>query len=329
MENVLSIRNLRVSFETYRGTVNAVRGVSLDVRKGEILALVGESGCGKTVTAQSILRLNDSHAVRIEADLLELGDVDVLHASEKKMEEVRGRVAGMVFQDPLTCLNPTMKVGRQITEHLYRKENLSLADRKAAAVRLLKQVSIPDAQLRAEQYPHEFSGGMRQRIMISMALASNPDLLIADEPTTALDVTIQMQILKLISQIRRESGTSILLITHDFGVVANLADRVAVMYAGKIVEEGNVEELFYRPVHPYTIGLLKSLPLPDDKGKLTSIPGTPPDLSKVQIGCPFANRCGDCMRICLREEPETMKIADGHSVSCWKVYEVDAKGKKK
>lgn len=326
MDNVLSVRNLKVSFDTYSGTVHAVRGVSLEVRRGEILALVGESGCGKTVTAQSILRLNDSASVRTEADQLCLGDVDVLRASEKEMDQVRGSLAGMVFQDPLTCLNPTMKIGRQITEHLYRTKQITASGRRTEAVRLLNMVCIPDAEQRGEQYPHQFSGGMRQRIMIAMALASNPRLLIADEPTTALDVTIQLQILKLLHQIRSETGISILLITHDFGVVAKLADRVAVMYAGKIVEEGAMEELFHHPAHPYTTGLLKSLPFPQDKGKLNSIKGMPPDLTAVQKGCSFASRCSVCMQICLREEPTAVEVSKGHTASCWNVYKSCLKG---
>lgn len=326
MENILSIRNLNVSFNTGTGSVHAVRGVSLDVHKGETLALVGESGCGKTVTAQSVLRLNDPFCVWTEAEQLKLGDLDVLSASEKEMEDARGSLAGMVFQDPLTSLNPTMKIGSQITERLYRKKQITSAERKAEAVRLLNMVCIPDAQLRAEQYPHQFSGGMRQRIMIAMALASSPRLLIADEPTTALDVTIQLQILKLVKKIRCETGISILLITHDFGVVAKLADRVAVMYAGKIVEEGEVTELFHKPAHPYTAGLLKSLPFPENRGKLNCIKGIPPALNIVQKGCSFASRCDSCMQICLREEPLPSELSKGHTTSCWQVYKNCLKG---
>lgn len=328
MENVLNIKDLHVDFDIYGGTVQAVRGVSLTVKKGEILALVGESGCGKTVTAQSVLRLNDGPSVHTTGEALILGDMDVLHASGKEIEKIRGGQAGMVFQDPLTCLNPTMKIGAQITECLYRKKRMTAAECKAEAVRLLELVKIGDAEIRAEQYPHEFSGGMRQRIMIAMALAGKPKLLIADEPTTALDVTIQMQILKLISQIRKEEGTAILLITHDFGVVANLADRVAVMYAGKIVEAGKMEEVFHQPGHPYTRGLLKSLPLPEADEALMSIPGSPPDLFAPPKGCSFAKRCSCCMRICLEEESPAIEISEGHTASCWKLHESFPKGER-
>lgn len=326
MENILSIKNLHVSFEKSGNTVKAVRGFSLEVGKGEIVALVGESGCGKTVTAQSVLRLNDASYVKKEADILRLGSVDILHASEKELEQVRGGLAGMIFQDPLTCLNPTMKIGVQITERLRRKSNMSSAACKTEAVRLLQMVSIAEPELRAQQYPHQFSGGMRQRIMIAMALAAKPELLIADEPTTALDVTIQLQILKLILKIRNETGMAILLITHDFGVVANLADRVCVMYAGKIVEEGAVAELFEHPVHPYTKGLLKSLAIPKEQGKLLSIKGMPPDLTVVQKGCMFAARCSECMKICLREDPICVKTSNQHMIYCWKTYREQRKG---
>lgn len=329
MENVLSIKNLRVSFEHDAGIVKAVRGVSLEVHRGEIVALVGESGCGKTVTAQSVLRLNDAPFVKTEAEVLKLGGMDVLHASERELEQIRGDLAGMIFQDPLTCLNPTIRIGKQITEGLFRKKKMSAAECDAEAIRMLKLVSILEPELRVNQYPHQFSGGMRQRIMIAMALVSKPDLLIADEPTTALDVTIQMQILQLISKIRKELGTSVLLITHDFGVVANLADRVCVMYAGKIVEEGPAEEVLQNPAHPYTKGLLNSLPLPKDRGKLAYIKGMPPDLGETQKGCMFAKRCSERMQICLREFPVSVKILDQHVTFCWKCYHEQLKGAEK
>ncbi|MFL8711954.1 ABC transporter ATP-binding protein [Clostridioides sp. GD02377] len=321
MDDILRIRNLNVSFEIYNGTVSAVRGVSLTMNRGEILALVGESGCGKSVMAQSILKLNPSPPAKIMGEELKLMNFDILNASEKDMEQIRGNLASMVFQDPLTCLNPTMKVGKQITESLYRKEKMSLSDCKQEAVRLLEMVQIPKAALQAEQYPHQFSGGMRQRVMIAMALACNPKLLIADEPTTALDVTTQLQILKLIAKIRKEMGTAVLLITHDFGVVANLAERVAVMYAGKIVEEGNVKDIFNRATHPYTQALLRTLPTSGDIGKRISILGSPPNLSDLPVGCSFSKRCPYCMQICLKEEPPLFKVSNSHSASCWRLHE--------
>lgn len=329
MENVLTIKSLNVSFGVYGGSVKAVRDLSLQVKKGEILALVGESGCGKSVTARSILRLDNSPSMKLAAKELTLGDFDILRASEKELEQMRGNLASMVFQDPLTCLNPTMKVGKQIVEAAYRKKKWSAAECKEEAVRLLEMVKIPDARARAEQYPHQFSGGMRQRIMIAMALLGSPQLLIADEPTTALDVTIQLQILKLLADIKKEKGTAVLLITHDFGVVANLADRVAVMYAGRIVEEGSVEEIFSQPMHPYTKGLLKSMPKPGMTGRLISIPGEPPDLYAPPKGCSFARRCHSCMKICLREEPPVLDLGDRHQASCFLLYQNAQKGEKR
>ncbi|MCC0639531.1 MULTISPECIES: ABC transporter ATP-binding protein [unclassified Clostridioides] len=321
MDDILRIKELNVSFDMYEGTVNAVRGVSLSMNSGEILALVGESGCGKSVMAQSILQLNPSPPAKIMAEELKLLNFDILNASEKEMERIRGTLASMIFQDPLTCLNPTMKIGKQITESLYRKEKMSSSDCKKEAVRLLEMVQIPNAELQAEQYPHQFSGGMQQRVMIAMALACNPKLLIADEPTTALDVTTQLQILKLIAKIRKEMGTAVLLITHDFGVVANLADRVAVMYAGKIVEESGVKELFNRATHPYTQALLRTLPTSGVIGERISILGSPPNLSDLPVGCSFSKRCPYCMKICLREEPPLFEVSNSHSASCWRLHE--------
>lgn len=260
MADVLKIENLHVSFDTYAGEVHAVRGVSLHVGEGEVLAIVGESGCGKSVTAQTVMKLNPMPPARIKEGSIDLCGEDIVAANEKKMQDIRGRLVSMIFQDPMTCLNPTMKVGRQLTEAICQHRKLSKDEAKKEAVRLLEMVQIPNAAERAEQYPHEFSGGMRQRAMIAMAMSCEPKLLIADEPTTALDVTIQAQIMQLMAKVREETGTAIILITHDLGVVANLADRVAVMYAGKIVETGTAEDIFYRPKHPYTQALLKSFP---------------------------------------------------------------------
>ena len=277
MEEILKIDNLHVSFDTYAGEVHAVRGVSLEVNKGEVLAIVGESGCGKSVTAQTIMKLNPMPPARIKEGSIKLCGKDIVAASEKEMQDIRGQMVSMIFQDPMTCMNPTMRVGKQLTETLVNKKKISKADAEKEAVRLLQMVQIPNAEERAKQYPHEFSGGMRQRAMIAMALACNPQLLIADEPTTALDVTIQAQIMQLMGKIKDDTKTAIILITHDLGVVANLADHVAVMYAGKVVEKGTVRDIFYNPGHPYTKALLKSLPTIDTKKEeqLVSIPGTP------------------------------------------------------
>lgn len=322
MADVLKIENLHVSFDTYAGEVHAVRGVSLHVEEGEVLAIVGESGCGKSVTAKTIMKLNPMPPARIKEGTLELCGKDIVAASEKEMQNIRGQLVSMIFQDPMTCLNPTMKVGKQITETLHKHKKLSGAKCREEAIRLLKLVQIPNAEERADQYPHEFSGGMRQRAMIAMALSCNPKLLIADEPTTALDVTIQAQIMQLMGKIREEIGTAIILITHDLGVVANLADRVAVMYAGKVVEQGTSQDIFYRASHPYTAALLRSLPTVETSRdeELVSIPGTPPDLFAPPKGCAFASRCQHCMKICKENQPPVFTVGEGHTASCWRLH---------
>ena len=322
MADVLKIENLHVSFDTYAGEVHAVRGVSLHVEEGEVLAIVGESGCGKSVTAKTIMKLNPRPPARIKEGTLELCGKDIVAASEKEMQSIRGQLVSMIFQDPMTCLNPTMKVGKQITETLHKHKKLSGAKCREEAIRLLKLVQIPNAEERADQYPHEFSGGMRQRAMIAMALSCNPKLLIADEPTTALDVTIQAQIMQLMGKIREDTGTAIILITHDLGVVANLADRVAVMYAGKVVEQGTAQDIFYRPSHPYTAALLRSLPTVETSRdeELVSIPGTPPDLFAPPKGCAFASRCQHCMKICKDNQPPIFTVGEGHTASCWRLH---------
>ena len=322
MEKVLEIKDLRVSFDTYAGEVQAVRGVDLTVNKGEVVAIVGESGCGKSVTAQTVMKLNPMPPARIKTGSIDLCGRDIGAASEKEMQEIRGELVSMIFQDPMTCMNPTMRVGRQLTETLIKKKKIERKDAEAEAVRLLKMVQIPNAEERARQYPHEYSGGMRQRAMIAMALACGPHLLIADEPTTALDVTVQAQIMELLVRIKEETQTAIILITHDLGVVANLADRVAVMYAGKVVEKGSARDIFYNTQHPYTKALLKSLPTVDTKKdeKLTSIPGTPPDLFAPPKGCGFASRCESCMKICKEYQPPIFKVGEGHEASCWRLH---------
>lgn len=322
MEQILKVENLHVSFDSYAGEVHAVRGVSLHVDAGEVLAIVGESGCGKSVTAQTIMKLNPMPPARIKEGSITLCGKDIVAASEKEMQSIRGQLVSMIFQDPMTCMNPTMRVGKQLTETLRKHKHLSTAECKKEAIKLLKMVQIPNAEQRAIQYPHEFSGGMRQRAMIAMALSCNPNLLIADEPTTALDVTIQAQIMQLMGKIREETGTAIILITHDLGVVANLADRVAVMYAGKIVEHGSAHDIFYHHAHPYTSALLRSLPTVDtDRNEqLVSIPGTPPDLYAPPKGCAFASRCTHCMKICREQQPPEFTVGENHTASCWRLH---------
>ena len=322
MGRVLEINDLQVSFDTYAGEVHAVRGVSLHVDEGEVLSIVGESGCGKSVTAQTVMKLNPMPPARIVNGKITLCGKDIVAASEKEMQQIRGQLVSMIFQDPMTCLNPTKKIGKQLTETVKKTKHLNSEQCKEEAIRLLKMVQIPNAEQRVNEYPHEFSGGMRQRAMIAMALSCNPKLLIADEPTTALDVTIQAQIMELMREIRDKTGTSIILITHDLGVVANLADRVAVMYAGKIVEQGTSQDIFYRQAHPYTAALLRSLPTVETARdeNLVSIPGTPPDLYAPPEGCAFASRCAQCMKICRHREPPEFVVGEGHTASCWRLH---------
>lgn len=321
-ERILDIQDLRVSFDTYAGEVKAVRGVSFHVDQGEVLAIVGESGCGKSVTAQTIMKLNPMPPARIVSGSIRLGEHDIVAAGEKEMQAIRGKEVSMIFQDPMTCMNPTTQVGKQIVEAIKLHQKLSPKEAKAEAIRCLKQVRIPNPEERAKQYPHQFSGGMRQRAMIAMALSCNPKLLIADEPTTALDVTIQAQIMELLADIKNEIHTAIILITHDLGVVAGSADRVAVMYAGKIVETGSTRDIFYHSAHPYTQALIGSLPSVDvtKQQRLVSIPGTPPDLLAPPKGCGFAARCKYCMRVCQEEYPPEFTVGEGHTANCWLLH---------
>lgn len=323
MSRVLEVKNLHVSFDTYAGEVKAVRGVNFYLEEGEVLAIVGESGCGKSVTAQTIMKLNPTPPTRIVDGEIRLGDNDIVKATEKEMMKIRGKDVSMIFQDPMTCLNPTMQVGKQLTEAIQNHRKLSSEEAHNEAIRLLELVRIPNAKQRAKQYPHEFSGGMRQRVMIAMALSCSPKLLIADEPTTALDVTIQAQIMELLKEIKEKTNTAIILITHDLGVVASMADRVAVMYAGKVVETGSVEDIFYHPANPYTNALLKSLPKTDmDRNeRLISISGTPPNLLNPPVGCGFASRCSSCMKICQSNLPPEFNIGENHKSSCWLHHE--------
>jgi oligopeptide/dipeptide ABC transporter ATP-binding protein len=329
---LLEVRDLAVDFATYGGRVQAVRGVSFDVYPGETLAIVGESGCGKSVMCQALMGLVPCPPGRIVSGTAKLQGKDLLKLSRVEQEAVRGRDLSMIFQDPLTSLNPTMTVGDQIAEVLVKHQKLS---RKAAlkeAVDLMKLVQIPEAGSRVGQYPHEFSGGMRQRIMIAIALACRPKILIADEPTTALDVTIQGQILELLRRLRKEIDMAVILITHDLGVVASVADRVAVMYAGQIVETGHVDEIFARPGHPYTLGLEAAIPNPlrGDSQTLKAIPGSPPDLFSPPEGCAFAARCDRSMEVCVSFTPPRFPLragaAEARYACCWLHHEAAPKG---
>jgi oligopeptide transport system ATP-binding protein len=318
-QSILEVRDLRISFSTYAGEVQAVRGVSFDLRRGETLAIVGESGSGKTVTAKSLMRLLPEANTMIKGGEALFEGQDLLKLSEQQMQKIRGSKIAMVFQDPMTSLDPTMRVGRQITESLKKHLGLSRQRAKERAVELLTLVGIPSPEDRIKQYPHQFSGGMRQRVVIAIALACDPQVLIADEPTTALDVTIQAQILELLRELQEELGMSVILITHDLGVVAHTAHRIAVMYGGKIVETGTLREIFYNPQMPYTWGLLASIPLPtaDRSQELIPIPGSPPDMLDPPKGCPFTPRCPYSMRICAEEMPGYTTFSSEHHAACW------------
>jgi oligopeptide transport system ATP-binding protein len=319
VKTILEVQDLNVSFDVYGGEVQAVRGVNFTVGEGEAVAIVGESGSGKSVTAQTIMRLIPTPPGKIKSGSVRFDGQDLLTLSEKDMQKVRGNKIGMIFQDPMTSLNPTMTIGNQIMEGLMKHEKLSRSAAKMRAIELLSMVGIPNPATRIKQYPHHFSGGMRQRVMIAIALACNPSLLIADEPTTALDVTIQAQILRLMKDLQQKTKTSIILITHDLGIVADVCDRVIVMYAGQIVETGTKWEIFRNPQHPYTKGLLRSLPRLDQKKGEPLVPifGTPPDLIQPPQGCGFCSRCESAMRICETDSPQTSVLSDTQTVRCW------------
>ena len=315
-ETILSIENLRIHFETFAGEVQAIRGVNLKLQKGETLALVGESGSGKSVTAKSIMKLLSNNAVVKEGAITFKGE-NILEKSERDMQSIRGKEIAMVFQDPMTSLDPTMKIGKQITEVIIKHEKASKEEANKRAEELLELVGIPNAKERMKQYPHQFSGGQRQRIVIAIALACNPDVLIADEPTTALDVTIQAQILELLKELQQQFQMAIIFITHDLGVVANVADRVAVMYAGKVVEVGTVDEVFYNPQHPYTWGLLRSMPTLHEGDTLYAIPGSPPDLLDPPVGDAFALRSDVALEIDRVKEPPMFEVSPTHFAATW------------
>ena len=315
-ESILSIENLRIHFETFAGEVQAIRGVNLKLQKGETLALVGESGSGKSVTAKSVMKLLSNNAVVKEGTITFKGE-NILEKSERDMQSIRGKEIAMVFQDPMTSLDPTMKIGKQITEVIIKHEKASKEEADKRAEELLELVGIPNAKERMKQYPHQFSGGQRQRIVIAIALACNPDVLIADEPTTALDVTIQAQILELLKELQQKFQMAIIFITHDLGVVANVADRVAVMYAGKVVEVGTAEEVFYNPQHPYTWGLLRSMPTLHTGDTLYAIPGSPPDLLDPPVGDAFALRSDVALEIDRVKEPPMFEVSPTHFAATW------------
>ena len=320
MEKLLEVKNLCVNFGTYGGEVKAVRGVTFDLHKGETLAIVGESGSGKSVACKTIMRILSSNGYIKDGQILFDGK-DLTKISEKDMEKVRGKDIAMIFQDPMTSLNPTMTIGKQIMEPIIKHQGFSKEDARKRAIELIELVGISDAEKRFKQYPHQFSGGMRQRIVIAISLACNPKVLIADEPTTALDVTIQAQILELIKDLQEKTGVAVIFITHDLGVVANMADRVAVMYAGKIIDYGTSDDIFYDPKHPYTWGLLGSMPTLDiGDNDLYNIPGTPPDLMDPPKGDAFALRSAYAMKIDHLAEPPMFKVSDTHYAATWLLH---------
>ncbi len=314
---LLEVNNLRTSFFTDAGEVKAVNGVSFNLERGKVLGIVGESGSGKSVTAYSIMQILAGTG-KIVGGSIKLDGQELVNAGEKVMKTVRGNKVSIIFQDPMTSLNPTYTIGHQLMEAITLHTNRNKKQAWDRAVEMLRLVNINEPEKRMKQYPFEFSGGMRQRIMIAMALACEPDILIADEPTTALDVTIQAQILELMKSLQEELGMAIIMITHDLGVVAQLCDEVIVMYAGSICEQGTADEIFYNPCHEYTKGLMRSIPTVDSAGtKLQPISGTPIDLLNMPKGCPFAPRCDAAMKICLRERCERMEINKDHAAACW------------
>ena len=320
-ESLLSVLNLRTRFHIYEGMVTAVDGINLDVYRGETLGVVGESGCGKSVTALSILRLLASPPAEIQGTILFDGK-NLLEISLDEIRKIRGNAISMIFQEPMTSLNPVLTIGEQISEAIKLHQGVTRQEAWSKAVEMLQMVQIPSPEIRAKEYPHKLSGGMRQRAMIAMAISCHPRLLLADEPTTALDVTIQAQIIELMIKLKEEMGASIVLITHNLGLIAEMAQRVIVMYTGKVVEEGKVEELFENPLHPYTQGLLGSIPwigqkLKTGRRQLQEIPGVVPSLLEIPEGCRFHPRCSRVMDICRKEEPPLMQPENGRLVQCW------------
>ena len=321
MKTLVNVKDLSVSYFTYAGEVQSVRGVSFDIESGKTTALVGESGCGKSVTSKALMGLIERPGVVKEGSQIFYEGKNILDFKEKEWLDFRGKECSMIFQDALVSLNPTMMIGKQIMENLenHNDEKLSKTEIRKRAQQMLELGAMPDAPACLDKYPHELSGGMRQRVMIATALITNPKLLIADEPTTALDVTIQAQILELMKQLQKKLGMAIIMITHDLGVVADMADEIIVMYAGKIVEKGSNEEIFYNPRHPYTWALMNSVPRLDldNKEQLVTIEGTIPDMIHPPKGCAFCSRCPYAMNICAEYSPETIELKGGHQVACW------------
>jgi peptide/nickel transport system ATP-binding protein len=317
-DTLLNIKGLRTHFFTDNGEVPAVDGVDIYINKGEILGVVGESGCGKSVTSLSVMRLIPTPPGKIVGGAIEFKGEDLVSVTEKRMRKLRGNEIAMIFQEPMTSLNPVFTIGDQIGETVRLHRNMSKKEGRLHAIEMLKKVGIPRPESIVDEYPHQLSGGMRQRVMIAMAMSCDPELLIADEPTTALDVTIQAQILDLMRKLNKETGAAIMMITHDLGVVAEMCDRVVVMYAGKVIEEGDVRTIFKNPQHPYTKGLIQSVPRMDDKlDRLYSIPGNVPTPGSMPIGCRFAPRCEYVMDKCHQALPELVTVEPGHKCSCW------------
>ena len=314
---LLQVKNLCTSFNVDAGEVRAVNGISFNLDKGKVLGIVGESGSGKSVTAYSIMRILLEPGKIVGGEILFNGE-DIVKYSKKQMREFRGKRVSIIFQDPMTSLNPTFTIGNQLREAILLHTDRNRAEANARALEMLQLVGVNEPEKRLKQYPHELSGGMRQRVMIAMALACEPDILIADEPTTALDVTIQAQILELMKDLQKKMGMAIIMITHDLGVIADMCDEIIVMYAGRVCERGTVDEIFYNPRHEYTKGLLRSIPtLNGGHDKLIPIAGSPVDLTNLPKGCAFASRCDRCMKICLTEQPEEVRVNDSHIASCW------------
>ena len=329
MASLLSVENLQVQFQTKKGINTAVDGVSFSVEKGRILGIVGESGCGKSVTSMSILQLLGSNA-RISGGSIKLDGKELIGLPEKEMCRIRGNDIAMIFQDPMTALNPTLTIGTQLMEPIMLHQNCGKKEAWTRAVDVLKRVGIAAPEKRMKEYPHQLSGGMRQRVMIAMAVSCEPRLLIADEPTTALDVTIQAQILELMKKLQKTNQMGIIFITHNLGVVAEICDKVSVMYAGKMVEQGPVDDIFYAPGHPYTRGLLRSMPRVDAESyeRLIPIEGTPVDMLNPPEGCPFAPRCESAMKICLQKMPPYVELGDNHRAACWLCVQEQMKAQK-